>query len=137
MALRAELEAFAAEQGAEALFERCEVWTQHPQPVWMLVMCAARFARWRFAWKQVSLSVPSVGKVPPPYAILELALTMDRDELQRRLNERIDRMMAAGLLDEVKGLIQRGYGWHLPSMSGLGYAQLGSVIRGEATLEEA
>jgi tRNA dimethylallyltransferase len=44
-------------------------------------------------------------------------------------------MMQAGLLDEVRGLLARGYGWELPAMSGLGYRQFRPFFEGEASLE--
>jgi tRNA dimethylallyltransferase len=44
--------------------------------------------------------------------------------------------MAAGLLEETRRLAVR-YGWDVPAMSGLGYAQLGAYLRGEMTLEES
>ena len=56
---------------------------------------------------------------------------MEREALYARLDTRIDRMIAEGLLDEVRALHARGYDWRLPSMSGLGYAQLGAYVRGE------
>jgi tRNA dimethylallyltransferase len=62
---------------------------------------------------------------------------MEREMLYTRLDRRIDEMMARGLLNEVNALHARGYDWRLPSMSGLGYAQLGAYIRGEVTLDEA
>ncbi len=76
-------------------------------------------------------------KTPPPYRTLELGLTMEREVLYARLDARIDRMIAGGLLDEVRSLHQRGYDWRLPSMSSLGYAQLGAHVRGEIGLDEA
>jgi tRNA dimethylallyltransferase len=46
-------------------------------------------------------------------------------------------MIEQGLAAEVEGLVAQGYGWELPSMSGLGYKQIGHYLRGEATLDEA
>lgn len=46
-------------------------------------------------------------------------------------------MFEAGLVDEVKALVARGYGWELPAMSAIGYRQVGAHLRGEITLEEA
>ena len=46
-------------------------------------------------------------------------------------------MFEAGLVDEVKLLVARGYGWELPAMSAIGYRQVGAHLRGEVTLEEA
>jgi len=77
------------------------------------------------------------GKVPPPYAVLQIGLTMDRQALYRRVDLRVDDMIARGLVDEVRGLLGRGYGWALPSMSGLGYLQLKAYFEGSATLEES
>ncbi|MFQ6001393.1 MAG: tRNA (adenosine(37)-N6)-dimethylallyltransferase MiaA [Anaerolineae bacterium] len=76
-------------------------------------------------------------KEPPPYSILKIGLTMERKALYRRIDERVDRMMEMGLLEEVKRLVERGYGYHLPAMSGLGYKQLGLYLRGEVDLAEA
>lgn len=46
-------------------------------------------------------------------------------------------MMANGLLREVEALVAAGYGWSLPSMSSLGYRELGGYLRGQLTLAEA
>jgi tRNA dimethylallyltransferase len=75
--------------------------------------------------------------VPPPYHILQIGLTMPREALYERVDRRVDAMIAAGLVEEVRGLVARGYGYDLPSMSGLGYQQIGLYLRGEITLDEA
>ncbi len=74
---------------------------------------------------------------PPPYRVLKIGLTMDRDELYRRIDERVDSMMSGGLLAEMQGLVAEGYDYNLPAMSGLGYQQLGTYLRGEADLATA
>ncbi len=76
-------------------------------------------------------------KKPPPYRILQIGLTMERQELYRRIDERVDRMIESGLVEEVRGLVEQGYGYDLPSMSGLGYQQIGLYLRGQVNLEEA
>jgi len=76
-------------------------------------------------------------KKPPPYHILQIGLTMDRQQLYRRIDERVDRMIAEGLVEEVRELVERGYGYDLPSMSGLGYQQIGMYLQGLVSLEEA
>jgi len=76
-------------------------------------------------------------KEPPPYRILKMGLTMERKALYQCIDERVDRMMEKGFLEEVKGLEEKGYGYDLPAMSGLGYKQLGLYLRGEADLAEA
>lgn len=76
-------------------------------------------------------------KQPPPYRIVQVGLTRPRELLYQRVDDRVDAMIEAGLVDEVRRLVEAGYGWELPAMSGLGYRQLRAVLRGEASLGEA
>ncbi len=76
-------------------------------------------------------------KQAPPYQILLIGLTMGREQLYERIDRRIDKMMAQGLLEEVKQLAQAGYSWQSPAMLGLGYRQIGQYLQGEVSLEEA
>ncbi|MDQ5823333.1 MAG: tRNA (adenosine(37)-N6)-dimethylallyltransferase MiaA [Chloroflexota bacterium] len=76
-------------------------------------------------------------KVPPPYRILSIVLHCQRPELYRRIDSRVDRQIERGLVGEVAGLHARGYGFDLPSMSGIGYRQIGEYLMGRATLEQA
>ncbi|MCA9928097.1 MAG: tRNA (adenosine(37)-N6)-dimethylallyltransferase MiaA [Anaerolineales bacterium] len=73
----------------------------------------------------------------PAYRIGMIGLARERSALYARIDARVDRMMVNGLLDEVKGLREEGYGRLLPSMSGLGYRQLWAYLDGEMTLDEA
>lgn len=75
--------------------------------------------------------------VPPPYRQLRVGLTLPRDRLYQRIDRRIDAMLEAGLVAEVQGLLAKGYDCDLPSMSGLGYRQVGQHLRGEVSLAEA
>jgi tRNA dimethylallyltransferase len=74
---------------------------------------------------------------PPPYRVLRIGLTMSREQLYQRIDERVERMMGAGLVEEVRSLVAHGYGYSLPAMSGLGYRQVGMYLRGEVSLDEA
>jgi tRNA dimethylallyltransferase len=74
---------------------------------------------------------------PPPYRTLRLGLTRPRAELYARIDARVDAMLAAGLVDEVRALLARGYSPHLPALSGLGYRQIIRYLAGELSLEEA
>ena len=62
---------------------------------------------------------------------------MSREKLYRRIDERVDSMLAAGWLDEVRDLLDRGYELNLLSMSSLGYKELGLSLKGGMSLEEA
>ena len=74
---------------------------------------------------------------PPPYRVLRVGLTMPRALLYQRIDERIERMMASGLVQEVRWLAERGFSCHLPAMSSVGYREVGMYLRAEATLEQA
>ena len=76
-------------------------------------------------------------KEPPPYRSLKLALTRNREELYRSLDERVDRQIADGLLDEVRGLLESGLTGEEPAFTAIGYRQLLPVIRGDSSLAEA
>lgn len=73
-------------------------------------------------------------RIPPPYRVLQLGLTLERAALYARADARVEAMMEAGLLAEVAALLQRGYDWQLPALSSLGYSQFRPYFAGEATL---
>jgi tRNA dimethylallyltransferase len=76
-------------------------------------------------------------KQPPPYPILIIGLTIQRDNLYRRIDLRVDEMIKQGVVDEVKNLMAKGYNLDLPSMSGIGYKQIAMFIRGDIDLTAA
>ena len=75
-------------------------------------------------------------KTKPNFDILIFGLTMERSDLYAQIDERIDNMFKNGWIEEVHGLLDRGYNWDMPSMSALGYPEVGSLIRGEIDLRE-
>lgn len=72
-----------------------------------------------------------------PYETVFVCLTRERGELYRRIEARAEKMIAAGLVEEVKSLLAAGYGRELPPMQGLGYREICSYLHGECTLAEA
>lgn len=74
---------------------------------------------------------------PAPYRDLRIGLTLPRPELYARLDARIEGMLAAGWVEEVRALLARGLAPDLPSMSAIGYRELAAHVRGELELEEA
>ncbi len=72
-----------------------------------------------------------------PGPSLVLGLTLDRPELYRRIDARVDRMMAQGFVEETRRLLDAGYPPDLPSMSAVGYRELATHIRGDIPLDEA
>lgn len=74
---------------------------------------------------------------PPPYPVVKIGLSLPRPLLYARVDARIDQMISNGLVDEVRRLVERGYAFDLPSMTSLGYREIGAYVRGEITLDEA
>lgn len=69
-----------------------------------------------------------------PYRVLHLALDLPREQLNRRIDERCVGMIEAGLLQEVRGLLERGYGSELRPMRAIGYRHVVPVALGRTTL---
>ena len=76
-------------------------------------------------------------KTPPPYDVLIIGLTMDRKELYRRIDSRVDRMVERGLVEEVQRLVDSGYSLNLTAMTGIGYRQIGMYLDSELNLQDA
>ncbi|MBI2037942.1 MAG: tRNA (adenosine(37)-N6)-dimethylallyltransferase MiaA [Candidatus Magasanikbacteria bacterium] len=76
-------------------------------------------------------------KSNPLFEALQVGIEVSKEELNDRIDARVDKQITEGLVEETKQLAQIGYGWNLPSMSGIGYRQMGYYIKGEMTLEEA
>jgi tRNA dimethylallyltransferase len=72
-----------------------------------------------------------------PYHLITIGLNRPREELYRRVDERIDLMFANGFVEEVTGLLAKGYRPTLPSMSAIGYRECIRVVKGEWTVEQA
>lgn len=71
------------------------------------------------------------------YRSIFLFLDRDREELYRRIEERVDQMMAAHFPGEVESLLDRGYSPELKPMQGLGYKQITEYLQKKITLEQA
>lgn len=69
-----------------------------------------------------------------PFHIIKIGLNRDREELYQRINQRVDQMMADGLLDEVKGLVKKR---HTNALNTVGYKELFDYLDGRWPLEEA
>ena len=71
------------------------------------------------------------AKQGPPCPMLILGLTRPREQLYARIDARIDSMIAAGLEEEVRALVEEGCGFDLPAMSSLGYREWQPFFAGE------
>lgn len=137
---REELEAFAAEHGAEALHARLA----KADPASAVAIHANNVKRviralefYRQTGTRISEHNEAQRGKESAYNSAYFVLTQNRAVLYERIEKRIDLMLSEGLLEEVKGLLEEGCKPESVSMQGLGYKELVSYLNGECTLEEA
>lgn len=129
----------AAREGAEALFARLK----EIDPVYAQGIHANNIKRvtraleyYHQTGEKFSVHNATQKEKESPYNAAVIILTMPRELLYQRIDQRVDQMMAEGLLKEVQGLLDAGYPWDLVSMQGLGYKEFIPYFNGEASLEE-
>ena len=71
------------------------------------------------------------------YNPLVIGINRPREELYERVDQRIEYMLEAGLVDEVCGLLDAGFSANLPTMSAIGYGESIQYLQGEINLDEA
>jgi len=132
--LRATLEAKLAEAGVGALFQRLQtldlataavIDAQNPRRVLRALEIVLLTGK-----SKIELE----GASPPPYHIVQIGLDRPRDDLYRRIDQRVDAMLAHGLVAETQWLWDAGYRPPLPSISSLGYREIIAYLEGNITL---
>jgi tRNA dimethylallyltransferase len=78
-------------------------------------------------YRRFSFNLPKNNQIDAALFLL----TRDREDLRRRIDERVDAMLRAGLLDEVRGLARAGLGAGQISMLGIGYKEALGCLNGE------
>jgi tRNA dimethylallyltransferase len=135
---RYSLEQFAAKHGVHALHEKLqEIDPQsaeriHPNNVRRVIRAMEIFhctGKTMTEWQKQQ--TPDLV-----YDVALVGLMMDREQLYQRINERVDQMMAEGLLNEVKSLYDRGIR-DCQSIQAIGYKEIYEYLDGCITLEEA
>lgn len=76
------------------------------------------------------------GKVLPLNGLV-VRLRLPREELVRRIDARVGRMVERGFIDEVRGILEEGYGSDSPGMTSTGYREIASYLLGDMTLDAA
>jgi tRNA dimethylallyltransferase len=71
------------------------------------------------------------NRASPRYPFVAFGINRERQELYHQIEERVDKMLAVGLLEEVKSLIARGYDENLTAMKGFGYKELIDYLNGQ------
>ncbi len=72
-----------------------------------------------------------------PYDFKYFVITDDRVAIYKRIDDRVEVMLANGLENEVRYLLDKGYAEELPSMLGIGYKEMIDYIKGRVTYDEA
>jgi tRNA dimethylallyltransferase len=73
----------------------------------------------------------------PQFEYLLFGIDVPRDELDKRIDRRVDGMFTVGFVDEVRALLESGVPPGAPSMSSIGYAEVVQHLDGELTLADA
>lgn len=139
-ALRRSLEEQARREGPEALYERlravdpesCE--SIHAHNIKRVIRAIEFYEK---TGKKISAHNREQRQNDSPYNFAYFVLNDDRERIYKRINERVDLMMAQGLTEEVRALRESGCRKDMVSMQGLGYKELLSYLEGETSLEEA
>ena len=137
---RKSLEDFADENGNEALHERLnevdpESAASIPAANRKRVIRAIEY--FHQTGEKFSVHNEREKQRTSPYNFAYFVLNDDRAILYNRIDKRVDIMMKAGLLDEVKMLLSLGCKPGMTSMDGIGYKEIISYLDGNITLEEA
>ncbi|MGN1203996.1 MAG: tRNA (adenosine(37)-N6)-dimethylallyltransferase MiaA [Lachnospiraceae bacterium] len=85
----------------------------------------------------ISLHNETQRRKESAYRSCYFVLNDERDKLYERINQRVDEMLAEGLVEEVEKLAGMGCTRDMVSMQGLGYKEILSYLAGDITLEEA
>ena len=78
-----------------------------------------------------------LARLPQAVPAVFIGLSVDPDLLRKRIDARVDAMVEAGLVDEVRGLLDRGLREGITAPQAIGYKEIVAALDGECTLEEA
>lgn len=87
--------------------------------------------------KKFSETNTDIRKKSSKYDFILIGLSMDRKILYERINQRVDKMIEDGLVEEVKSLLEKGFEKNLISMQAIGYKEIIEFLEGNITFEEA
>ena len=139
--LRAALSADYDRLGGEAMLEQLRAFDAaraaklHPGDKRRIVRAIEIY---RLTGKTITQHDAETRALPPRYEALTLALTFaDRADLYARIDRRVEQMVAAGLFEEVEGLLGEGLSPACTAMQAIGYKEAAQALRGEMTREEA
>ena len=136
-AYRQEMAAVAEAEGAEAVRSRLAAVDPRaadaidPHNVRRLIRALEVHHQTGVAWSAMQL------RGPEPYRALVIGLTLPRQRLYQRIDQRVELMVQNGLAEEVGRLLAGGVTLAHPSMSSVGYREIAACLAGDVALEEA
>ncbi|MCD8151506.1 MAG: tRNA (adenosine(37)-N6)-dimethylallyltransferase MiaA [Clostridiales bacterium] len=139
-AFREELERIADQEGAHALHERlrrvdpASAEAIHENNVKRVIRALEFYEK---SGEPISAHNERERQKESPYNFCYFVLNDDRERVYERIDRRVDRMLADGLVDEVKALRAKGYHRGMVSMQGLGYKEIMAWLDEETPYEEA
>jgi tRNA dimethylallyltransferase len=137
--IRARLKAEADQHGIQCLYERLSRQDSetanrlHPNDAYRILRALEVIEA---TGQAISKHHKKHGFFDQPFESLKIGLEMDRALLYERINRRVDAMISAGFLDEVKGLMARGYSTNLKPMQSIGYRHMVDYIEGRLNWDE-
>jgi tRNA dimethylallyltransferase len=138
--LRQALRRQAEKEGGHFLHKELEQWDPeaasriHPRDSFRLIRALEVYS---LSQKPISQFQKEHGFRETPYRVLKIGLQIERDELYRTIESRVDEMIEKSWLEEVRLLLGKGYSPGLKPFQSLGYKRLVSHLLGEMDLDRA
>jgi tRNA dimethylallyltransferase len=139
-AIRARLRAEVEQGGREGLYHRLRKVDPktsarlHPHDTYRVIRALEVYER---TGRPISLMREQHRFQEGPYQVLKIGLLIERGELYRRIDARVEEMLEKGLQAEIQGLLDQGYSPELKTMQSLGYKQIVAFLKGDFDLIEA
>lgn len=137
--VREQWTAFAEEKGAQALWEELHrrdpesAAAVHPNNVRRVVRAFELLAEGR-SYAEQKRNLAAIGEAVPS---VQFGLAVDAAVLAERIDARVDTMVTAGLVDEVRDLMEAGFREGLTAPQAIGYKEIVEALEGRCTLDDA
>ncbi len=137
--IRNRLKQEAEENGSGFLFERLKKIDPdtadrlHPNDSYRIIRALETIES---TGKSISDHHQEHGFPDDPFTVLKICLQMDRQQLYDRIDKRVDMMIEAGFVDEVKKLLEMGYAADLKSMQSIGYRHVVEFLEEKLSWDE-
>lgn len=138
--VRERYQAYADEHGALALWELLQsrdpesADVLHPNNVRRVIRA---FELLELEGTNYATQKRKLASIPQALPVLMFGMQVDPELLKERINRRVDRMIEAGLVQEVEGLLEAGFREGLTAQQAIGYKEIVRALDGEIALDEA